>query len=221
MKREFGVAMLSRKTMVGFVLSVTPLVNYAVEAQSPAPETLQFEVIPFVGYRVGGDLQRVDSGQTVNVADHGSLALAFDVSGPDRTQYELFYDRQSTGLSGDSLVPTSVKVEYLHIGGLVALDQTPHLRPYLAGGLGVTRLTPNSTLSSDDTRFSISLALGLRLPVSQHFSLRFEGRGFLTPMNVDSALFCRSDQSGALCEVRAHGSLFFQFGFLAGAAYTF
>jgi hypothetical protein len=213
--------MLSRKTLAGFVLSITLLVNSAVRAEPPASETLQFEVTPFVAYRVGGDFQRIDNGQTVNVADRGSLALAFDVTGPDRTQYELFYDRQSTALSGDSLGPTSVKVEYLHIGGLVALDEAPHLRPYLAGGLGVTRLTPNSALGSDDTRFSISLALGLRVPVSEHFSLRFEGRGFLTPMNVDSAVLCRSDQSGALCELRARGSLFLQFGFLAGAAYTF
>jgi hypothetical protein len=213
--------MLSRKTLVGFFASVMPLVNCAVSAEPPAPEAFQVEVTPLIGYRVGGNFQLIDSGQTVEVADHGSLALAFDVRGPDRTQYELFYDRQSTALSGDSLLPISVKVEYLHIGGLVALEETPHLRPYLAGGLGVTRLTPDSALGSDDTRFSISLALGLRVPVSQHFSLRLEGRGFLTPLNTDSAVFCRSDQSGALCEVRVRGSVFWQFGFLAGAAYTF
>jgi len=213
--------MLSRKTPVGLFLCVTALVNSAVRAEPPASETPQFEVTSFIGYRVGGDFRLVNSGQPVNVADHASLALAFDVLSPDRTQYELFYDRQSTALSGEVPVPTAVKVEYLHIGGLVALDESPHVRPYLAGGLGVTRLTPNSVLGSDDTRFSISLALGLRVPASQHFSLRLEGRGFLTPMNVDSAVFCRSDQSGALCEVGARGSWFFQFGFLAGAAYTF
>jgi len=198
-----------------------PLVNSAVRAEPPVPEPLQFEVTPFIGYRVGGNFQLIDNGQTVHVADHGSLALAFDVSGADWTQYELFYDRQSTALTGDSLVPAGVKVEYLHIGGLVALDENLRLRPYLAGGLGVTRLTPASALASDATRFSASLALGLRVPVSQHFSLRFEGRGFLTPINTDSAVFCRSDESGALCEVRARGSLLFQFGVLAGAAYTF
>lgn len=215
--------MLNAKTLVGLLLFVTPLVSSAVRAEPPAPEALQFEVTPFVGYRLGGHFQLNDNGQTVNVADHSSLALAFDVrvADSDSTQYELFYDRQSTVLSGDAFVPTSIRAEYLHIGGTVALDETPRLKAYLAGGLGITRLTPESVLGNDDTRFSISLALGLRVPVSPHFSLRFEGRGFLTPINTDSAVFCRSDESGALCEVRARGSLFFQFAFLAGAAYTF
>jgi opacity protein-like surface antigen len=213
--------MLNRKTLVGLLLSVTPLVNTAVRAEPPAPESLQFEVTPFLGYRVGGNFHLVDNDQTMNVADHSSLALAFDVRGADWTQYELFYGRQSTALSTVAFVPSGVRVEYLHIGGTVALDGTPRLNPYFAGGLGITRLTPDSALGNDDTRFSISLALGLRVPVSQHFSLRFEGRGFFTPINTDSAVFCHSDQSGALCEVHAQGYSFLQFDFLAGVAYTF
>jgi hypothetical protein len=215
------VVMLNGKTLAGLFLSVTPLVNSAVGAEPPAPETLQFEVTPFLGYRIDGHFQLIDNGQTVKVADHSSLALVFDIRGADSTQYELFYGRQSTVLSGDAFVPASVRVEYLHIGGTVALDETLRLKPYLAGGLGITRLIPDSALGNDDTRFSMSLALGLRVPVSQHFSLRFEGRGFLTPINTDSAVFCHSDQSGALCDVRARGSLFFQFDFLAGATYMF
>jgi opacity protein-like surface antigen len=124
-------------------------------------------------------------------------------------------------LRGDALAPVSIDVEYLHIGGTVALDEAQRVKPYLAGGLGITRFNPDPALGHEDTRFSVSLALGLRVPVSPHFSLRLEGRGLLTPVNTDSALFCRSDQSGALCQVRVRGSSFFQFDFLAGAAYAF
>jgi hypothetical protein len=85
----------------------------------------------------------------------------------------------------------------------------------------VTRLTPDSASGSAETRFSISLALGLRVPLSPHFSLRFEGRGFLTPVNTDSAFFCSSGEGGALCQLHATGSVFFQFDFLAGVTYTF
>lgn len=190
-------------------------------ADPPATEPLQFEVTPFIGYRLGGNFQLVDTGQSVRVQDHGSFALALDFRGADWTQYELFYGRQSTSLSAEAFAPTPVRVEYLHLGGTVALGDSERLKPYLAGGLGVARLTPDSTQGEADTRFSISLALGLRVPVSRHFSLRFEGRGFLTPVNTDTAFFCHSDQSGALCEVRASGSLFFQFDFLAGATYAF
>lgn len=192
-----------------------------VRAEPPAPDTLQFAATPFVGYRVGGNFQLANTGQSVRVDDHGSAALALDLRTADLTQYELFYGRQSSTLSGTGFVPTSVKVEYLHIGGLVALDETERLKPYFGGGLGVTRLSPDSAQGSDETRFSISLALGLRVPLNQHFALRFEGRGFLTPVNTDSAFFCRSDQSGALCALHAQGSVFWQFDFLAGVTYTF
>jgi hypothetical protein len=155
------------------------------------------------------------------VDDHASAALALDLRAADLTQYELFYGRQSSTLSGTGFVPTGVKVEYLHIGGLVPLDETEHLKPYFGGGLGVIRLSPDSAQGSDDTRFSISLALGLRVPLDTHFSLRLEGRGFLTPVNTDTAFFCSSGQAGALCQLHAQGSVFFQFDFLAGVTYTF
>jgi opacity protein-like surface antigen len=204
---------------LGFAASL--LGSSAVSSDAPSPETLQFAATPFVGYQVGGNFQLADTGQSVRVDDHASAALALDLRTADLTQYELFYGRQSSTLSGDGFVPTSVKVEYLHLGGLVELDETEHLKPYFGGGLGITRLSPDSAQGSDDTRFSISLALGLRVPLNPHFSLRFEGRGFLTPVNTDSTFFCSSQQTGALCELRAQGSVFFQFDFLAGVTYTF
>ena len=81
------VAVLSRKILISLFLSVTPLVNFAVRAEPPAAETLQFEVTPFIGYRGGGNFQLIDNGQTVNVADHSSLALTFDVRCAGWTQY--------------------------------------------------------------------------------------------------------------------------------------
>jgi opacity protein-like surface antigen len=203
------------------LLGAAVLMSAPATAAPPAGEAQQFEVSPFIGYRVGGSLKLIDTGQHVELNDHGSFALALDARAEESTQYELFYGRQSTVLRGDALVPVGVYVEYLHIGGTVALDEAQRINPYLAGGLGITRFSPDSALAHEDTRFSVSLALGLRVPVSPHFSLRIEGRGFLTPVNTDSALFCRSDQSGALCQVRVRGSSFIQADFLAGAAYAF
>ena len=202
-------------------LAAILLAHSPLRADPPAAETLQFAATPFVGYRVGGNFQLANTGQSVRVDDHTSAALALDLRAADLTQYELFYGRQSSTLSGTGFVPTGVKVEYLHIGGLVALDETEHLKPYFGGGLGITRLSPDSAQGSDDTRFSISLALGLRVPLDTHFSLRLEGRGFLTPVNTDTAFFCSSGQAGALCQLHAQGSVFFQFDFLAGVTYTF
>jgi opacity protein-like surface antigen len=202
--------------LLGAVVASAP-----ATAERPAREAQQFEVSPFIGYRVGGSFKLIDTGQRVELGGHGSFALALDARAEESGQYELFYGRQSTVLRGDALAPASMDVEYLHIGGAVALDQTQRVKPYLAGGFGITRFSPDPDLGHEDTRFSVSLALGLRVPVSPRFSLRLEGRGLLTPVNTDSAFFCRSDRSGALCQVRVRGSSFFQIDFLAGAAYSF
>ena len=210
------------KSLRTVLLGAAVLVSAPATAEPPAREAQQFEVSPFIGYRVGGSFKLIDAGQRVELDDHGSFALALDARADESTQYELFYGRQSTVLRGDALAPVSIDVEYLHIGGTVALDEeAQRVKPYLAGGIGITRFSPDPALGHEDTHFSVSLAFGLRVPVSSHFSLRLEGRGLLTPVNTDSALFCRSDQSGALCQVRVRGSSFFQFDFLAGAAYAF
>ena len=215
------VALGCRAALRIVLLGAALFVSAPAAAEPPTREVQQFEVSPFIGYRVGGSFRLIGTGQHIELDDHGSFALALDARADESTQYELFYGRQSTVLRANALAPASIDVEYLHIGGTVALDEAQRVKPYLAGGLGITRFSPDPALGHEDTRFSVSLALGVRVPVSRHFSLRLEGRGLLTPVNTDSALFCRSDQSGALCQVRVRGSSFFQFDFLAGAAYAF
>ncbi len=191
-----------------------------VPAQS-APERLKFEVSPFVGYRFGGTFDLIDTGTHVDVDNHTSFALALDLWADEVTQYELFYSRQSTSVSGQSLAPSDLDVEYLHIGGTVLLDNSQRLQPYLVGGLGATRFTPNSAVGHNSAYFSASLGAGLRVPFNRHFSLRLEARGFATILNSNTDVFCRSDQSGGLCRIHGRGSAFIQGDLLAGAAYAF
>ena len=193
----------------------------AASALAEAPQPPLWEVSPFIGYRMGGSFKLLDTGTHVELDDHGSFALAVDARIDPGTQYELFYGRQSTALRGVGFGPASIDVEYLHFGGTVAFEELPHLRPYLAGGFGVTRLSPDPGLGHEDTRVSISLALGFRVPLGRQFALRFEGRGFLTPVNTDTAIFCASNQGGALCQLRIRGSAFVQYDLLAGVSYAF
>jgi opacity protein-like surface antigen len=197
----------------------------AANAAGPAhgeDEPLPFEIAPFVGYRVGGGFTVTDSGQSIDLDAHQSLGLALDVRRDEGSQYELYYGRQSTTLGAAPTFPgASLRVEYLHIGGTTVLDDEVPGKPYLLGGLGVTHFTPDSTEGRADTRFSFSLGVGARVPLSARFSLRLEVRGYLTFSNSDTAFLCRSDQTGAFCQLHAHGSTFTQFDFLAGAAYAF
>jgi opacity protein-like surface antigen len=192
----------------------------AVE-QAYGDEPPQFSISPFFGYRVGGGFRLNDTGQLISLDDHDAFAIAVDARAGEGSQYEFFYSRQSTALRGNGFDPVDTVVEYMHVGGTLALADEGPIEPYFGGGLGVTRLSPGLAPGSSDTRFSVSLALGLRAPLTQHFSLRLEARGYFTPLNTDTTLFCRSDQGGALCQVRGRGSALFQGDFLAGATYAF
>jgi opacity protein-like surface antigen len=194
----------------------------AADTEPVRPPDLTFEISPFAGYRVGGKFTDTTTNESLSLDAHTSFALALDARAYEGGQYEFFYSRQDTSLSSSTLAPTGLKVEYLHIGGTVTLDESqPRVQPYLAGGLGATLLVPDAPGSRQDTAFSMSLALGLRIPLSRHFQLRLEGRGYLTLLNADTAIFCRSDQNGGLCQIRASGSTFLQFDFLAGASLMF
>ena len=186
----------------------------------------RYEITPFVGYRLNGDFNLVDPTtnrrQRANLEDHGSFALALAVRRDDYSQYELLYAREETRLEKTSpLAPLDVNVEYLHLGGTLDanVDSDFPLQPYILGGLGLTRLTLQS--GTDDSRFSISLGGGLRVPLSPHFSLRFEARGYLTFIDTNSSIFCASGSFGGVCSIRSRGSTFTQFDLMAGAAFAF
>jgi hypothetical protein len=186
-----------------------------------AAAPLPFEVTPYLGYRFGGSFTTADTGQHVDLDSHTSFALALDLRADEGSQYELFYSRQSTAMRGPALASTGVDIEYLHIGGTLLLEDLQRVQSYLLGGLGATRFRPGITGAGDATYFSAALGLGLRVPFNRHFSLRLEARGFWTLVNANTAIFCKSDQTGGVCSIHARGSSFLQGELLAGAAFAF
>ncbi len=212
--------MAIRSTLIGSALLLGPWLATQPAAAAALPYG-SFEVAPFIGYQVGGNFRDIDTGQHSSLDGHAAFALALDAPADLSSQYELFYSRQPTVLKGFGLAPLNVTVEYLHIGGTIPLDEASRARPYLAGGLGVTRFSPDDPAASQDTVFSMSLALGLRAPLTRHLSVRLEGRGFLSFMDSSGAVFCHSGGAGAACHLTAQGSGQFQFAALAGIAYSF
>ena len=181
-----------------------------------------FEVTPFAGLRLGGDFKLDAPSRKLDVDDSGSFALALNLRIDEISQYELFFGHQSTGLQRDPLLgQVDIGVDYLHLGGTVALEGERRVIPYMAGGLGATRFSPDSSGASDKTRFSLSLGGGVKVPLSRRFALRLEGRGYLTFVDTDTAFFCRSDEEGGVCLIRGSGSTFFQYELLAGATFAF
>jgi opacity protein-like surface antigen len=179
-----------------------------------------FEMSALGSLAVGGRFRAIDAG-TVHLSDHGAFAVAADLNAGAGGQYELFYSREATDLRGDNAAPVAdLTVEYLHVGGTLLLDDELPVKPYVAGGLGIARFSPDSSFDTD-TRFSLSLGMGLKWRATEHLAFRLEGRGFLTLVNPDAAVFCRSDESGAICRIRGKGQTFLQGQFLAGVSLAF
>ncbi len=191
------------------VALITPISGTA-RAAEPA-----FAITPMAGYRAGGKFLDGASAP-LDVQAASSLALAFNwrASEPG-AQYELLYSRQSS--KTDSATPVDLKFEYLQLGGTTVVgDPLGRAIPFAAGGLGATRVSPADAALSNETRWSVNLGGGVRVPVANHVQLRFEARGYLTWIGGSSSLFCDSG-----CAIAAKGNTFFQYEALGGVSISF
>ena len=80
--------------------------------------------------------------------------------------------------------------------------------PFLSFTLGATQFSADGFDS--ETKFSMSLGTGLRLPITDNFGATLGLRGYLTFVDSDTDYFCSSDGGNGTCLVRSSGSTFFQ-----------
>lgn len=180
----------------------------------------RFAVTPLVGYRGGGDFKETASGSSISLQGAESYALALNMAATEGGDYELFYSRQASELGGST--PTDMTIEYLHIGGTTPLSyDSERVQPYLGAGIGATRFSPGPASLEDATRWSFSLATGMKISLSERFGLRFEARGYLTWINGRTELFCASTSTGAGCAIQAKGESLFQYEALGGVVLKF
>src|ERR1700730_10984679 len=71
--RRIAAAMSrTRRPSSGAVATAAVLMSAPAMAEQPAREAQQFEVSPFIGYRVGGSFKLTGAGQHVELDDPGS-----------------------------------------------------------------------------------------------------------------------------------------------------
>ena len=172
------------------------------------------EITPMLGYRFGGSLQAAPgtgAGGQSSVEVEVDDAAAFGVHLGYRVgegEIELLYARQDTQLQTAALFTGApvfdLALETWQLGGTYLFgDDDARARPFVAVGLGLTRLLPEPSGLSDETRFSASFGAGVKLWLGRHFGIRLEGRGFFTVLDSDSRSFCDSDSG---CLIRTTGS---------------
>jgi hypothetical protein len=206
-----------RHRAVALALPAMLLVGTVHAAESDATSRgAHYEVIPYIGYRGGGSFEVEGSDQSAHVNGHASFALAFNLVIAEELRYHFFYSRQETRVESSPL-----NIEYLHLGGTLTPDPSVPLMPYVIGSMGITRFAPSAAGTSDETRFSLGVGGGLRIPTRSRIEILLEARGFLTFISASTSFFCSSGATGGVCALRGHGSSFWQYELLAGASYAF
>lgn len=195
-------------------------------AAPPARADVRAEITPFVGYRMSGsfDVERADGSGTESVDVEDSSAWGIDVgiyATPDAF-YEFLYSTQTTNLDSRNAGVANVDVttEYFQFGGTAFFPADQWPVPYLSLTIGATRYSADQGYGSD-TKFSGSLGGGLRLPFNDNVAATLGVRGYLTLIESDTSIFCKSDSEDAGCLVRSSGSTFFQAEALLGLTVRF
>jgi outer membrane protein W len=161
------------------------------------------EISPVAGFRFGGSACAVsapctnESGERFEVDDAASFGVQLGYRLGDG-EIELVYARQNTRLQSATLfagVPLfDIALESWQLGGNYFFgDDDARLRPFLGIGLGLTRMLPEPSGLSDETRFSASFGAGAKLWLGGHVGLRLEARGFFTVLDGDGGSFCGGD----------------------------
>jgi opacity protein-like surface antigen len=101
-----------------------------------------------------------------------------------------------------------VQTDYYHFGGTLLFADEKWMVPYLSLTAGATRFSADDYDS--ETKFSMSLGGGLRLPFSDHVAATLGVRGYLTFVDSDTSFLCVSDSEESGCLVRSSGSTYFQ-----------
>jgi hypothetical protein len=184
------------------------------------------EITPFVGYRMSGsfDVERSDGtgSESVDVEDSSAWGVDVGIYATPDAFYEFLYSTQTTNLDSrdPAIAGVDVSTEYYQFGGTAFFPADQWPVPYLSLTIGATRYSADQGYGSD-TKFSGSLGGGLRLPFNENVAATLGVRGYLTLIESDTSIFCKSDSEGGGCLVRSSGSTFFQAEALLGLTVRF
>jgi len=156
------------------------------------------DVVPFAGFRFGGDVTTQTAGtstQSNSLSLNAALSYGAVVDIPlyDVHSLELYYSRQPTTISpGGSNLPADrdVAVSIFHVGLVDAYpsDEHPQVTWLLFGTFGATQLTAGS---ETETKPSIGLGGGVLWMANKHFGIRGDIRAIITfTGNSSTAAIC-------------------------------
>jgi hypothetical protein len=183
-----------------------------VQAQS-------LEVMPFGGYRFGGEFFEAIAGRSVDSDGAPAVGIVLDVPLSGGMQVEGLFTRQKATIS----LPTPplgspprsrMTIDHWQGGGLQEFSGG-QVRPFLTGLLGLTRYADES---GSEVRFTVGAGGGVKLFPLPHFGLRLESRLFATFLDADGRFVACTPGT---CLVAINADVVWQMEFTAGVVVRF
>jgi hypothetical protein len=149
------------------------------------------EVMPFGGYRFGGDLFERAAQRPLDLDGAPALGVVVNVPLSDGLQVEALVTRQDAHAS----IPTTlldlatpatrrhITVDHWQGGGLQEFS-SGRVRPFLTGMLGLTRYAADG---DSEVRFTVGAGGGVKLFPVPHVGVRVDGRVYTTFIDADVA----------------------------------
>lgn len=160
-----------------------------------AAQVNRFEVTPFAGYRLAGEVDNsarigFDFRSDVEIDEGGIYGLMFDIPLSRNWQLELSASRQSTSFSVDEgLLSPSDNLGDVDLGlyhaGLLFQWGEGQVSPFVVASLGLARVEPDFPELDAENYLSGSFGGGVKVFFSENVGLRFEGRGTWIDLQTD------------------------------------
>ncbi|MBL8200240.1 MAG: outer membrane beta-barrel protein [Chromatiales bacterium] len=197
-------------------------------ALSQAEVKYGVEITPFAGYRLGGQFESSEEGNTtgadIDIDDASSYGLIVNWPSVDNTEWEIYLGRQSTSLGTDGLFdpavtpPAKLDITYLQAGGTYWFEGE-RAGPYIVATLGASRFEPDDSSFDAETFFAFGIGGGYKIAPTSRVGLRLEGRVFGSVVDSDEAVFCRAGGAASGCLIAVSGSVVWQWEVLAGLVF--
>jgi hypothetical protein len=171
---------------------------------APAARAQSLELAGFGGYGYGGGLTSTEGGRDVpiegGVVYGGTLTLAINSS----WRIEALYARQDSRLEGEYGTGHISAVLERFMGGIQEERGRGRTRGFGTFLIGATRFAPAGFDSQ--TWFTLGFGLGVKAYATKNLGLRFEARGYYTPVDSSGGAVCASGR----CIFSFSGSGLFQ-----------
>jgi hypothetical protein len=158
------------------------------------PAAAQNAITLYGGWRGGGSFDQsiaANAATSTDLASGGAVGASIDWALDPARNLQLFGSVQRTTLPlAGNAGELPLTIGYLHFGGSNFFDGRAGQGGYVAGGLGLTWMSPRQSGWQSELRPSLSLALGYEHAFTPMLALRAELRGYATLINSSGGFFC-------------------------------